>query len=67
MIPEAPWLAPHLEWVAGMLAETVAARRSREMMAILGSVLLDMQNEGKIMVTLERLQPVFHMTVAQGY
>ena len=66
-VPEAPWLESHLAWVAGNLAETVAARRSRELMAILGSVLIEMQNEGKIMVTLERLQPVYHMTVARRY
>lgn len=66
-IPEAAWLEPHLAWVAGKLAETVAARRSRELMAILGNVLLEMQGEGKIMVTLERLQPVYHMTVARRY
>ena len=29
-----------------------------------GRVLLDLQNDGRVMVTLERLQPVFHMTVA---
>lgn len=66
-LPEAPWLEPHLAWVARTLAETVAARRSRELMAILGSVLLEMQGEGKIMVTLERLQPVYHVTVARRY
>lgn len=66
-IPEAVWLEPHLVWVAGTLAETIAARRSRELMAILGNVLLEMQGEGKIMVTLERLQPVYHMTVARRY
>ena len=66
-IPEAPWLAAHLEGVAGALAETVAARRSRELMAVLGHVLVEMQNEGKIMVTLERLQPVFHVTVARRF
>lgn len=65
--PDAPWLAPHLDWVAATLAESVAARRSREMMAILGNVLIEMQNEGKVMVTLERLQPVFHMTVARRF
>lgn len=63
----APWLAAHLDWVAATLAESVAARRSREMMAILGNVLIEMQNEGKVMVTLERLQPVFHMTVARRF
>ncbi len=66
-LPEAAWLEPHLAWLAGTLAETVAARRSRELMAILGSVLLEMQGEGKIMVTLERLQPVYHVTVAGRY
>lgn len=64
-VPEAPWLEPHLASVAGALAETVAARRSRELMAVLGGVLLAMQSEGKIMVTLERLQPVYHVTVAR--
>ena len=67
VIPEAPWLKPHLTWIAGTLAETIAARRSRELMAILGNVLIEMQNEGKVMVTLERLQPVYHMTVARRY
>lgn len=66
-LPETPWLERHLAWVAGALAETVAARRSREIMAILGTVLLELQGEGKIMVTLERLQPVFHVTVARRY
>ena len=66
-LPEAPWLEPHLAWVAGMRAETVAGRRSRELMAILGSVLLELQEQGKIMVTLERLQPVYHVTVARRY
>ena len=66
-LPEARWLEPHLAWVAATLAETVAARRSRESMAILGNVLLEIQGEGKIMVTLERLQPVYHVTVARRY
>jgi hypothetical protein len=34
-------------------------------MAVLGGVLLELQNEGSVMVTLERLQPVYHMTVAR--
>lgn len=47
--------------------EPVAARRSRELMAILGNVLIEAQDEGKVMVTLERLQPVYHMTVARRF
>jgi hypothetical protein len=62
---EAPWLEPYLAHFAAAMAETVAARRSRELQAILGRVLLEMQQEGKVMVTLERLQPVYHMTVAR--
>ncbi|CAN5842285.1 hypothetical protein BH23GEM3_BH23GEM3_05750 [soil metagenome] len=62
---EAPWLEPHLQRFGAAMAETVAARRSRELQAILGRVLIEMQQEGKVMVTLERLQPVYHMTIAR--
>jgi hypothetical protein len=63
--PEATWLEPYLLRIAAGAAETIAARRSAEIQAILGQVLIQMQNEGKVMVTLERLQPVYHMTVAR--
>lgn len=63
----AEWLEPHLARVAATFAETVAARRSREIQTVLGEVLLEMQREGKVMVTMERQQPVFHMTLARGY
>jgi hypothetical protein len=63
--PEAPWLERHLVRIGDRFAETVAARRSAELQAILGEVLLELQGEGKVMVTLERLQPVYHMTVAR--
>lgn len=63
----ADWLEAHLRRVAATMAETVAARRSRELQAILGQVLIEMQREGKVMVTLERQQPVFHATVARRY
>ncbi|HET7274237.1 MAG TPA: DUF5715 family protein [Longimicrobiaceae bacterium] len=61
------WLAPHLERVADAIAESVAARKSRELQAILGRVLQEMQQEGSVMVTLERRQPVYHLTVAKNY
>lgn len=63
-VEEAPWLAAHVQHYTTVAAERVAARRSLELKAILGRVLLDVQSEGRVMVTLERLQPVFHMTVA---
>jgi hypothetical protein len=49
----------------GAAAERVAGRRALELKAILGAVLVEMQDEGKVMVTLDRLQPVYHMTVAR--
>lgn len=49
--------------LAAVHAERIAARRSRELMAVLGEVLIGMQREGSVMVTLERLQPVYHITV----
>jgi hypothetical protein len=64
---EAPWLGPHLRRVEHLAAETGAARMSRELQAELAKVLRAMQDEGKVMVTMEVRQPVFHMTVAQPY
>lgn len=48
-----------------LMLERIAGRRSHEIKAILGSVLAEMQDEGMVLVTLERLQPVFHLTVAR--
>lgn len=63
---EVPWVEPYLARYAAISAERVAARRALELKAVLGQVLLDLQREGVIMVTLERQQPVFHMTIAEG-
>ena len=63
---EPDWLAPHLTAMAGVVLEAVAARRSREMQAVLGRVILEMQREGKLLATLERQQTVFHLTVARS-
>ena len=57
------WADTLLRRYAEVAAERVAARRSLEIKAILGHVLMEMQREGRVMVTLERQQPVFHMTV----
>lgn len=59
------WLAPRLERVGAALLETLAARNSRELQAVLGHVMAEVQDEGLAMVTLERLQPVYHFTVAR--
>ncbi len=60
-------LEPHLRRMEVLAAETGAARMSRELQAELGHVLKAMQDEGKVMVTLEVRQPVFHITVARSY
>lgn len=61
----APWLAAYLERVEDRELERVAGRRAGELKAILGGVLREMQAEGKVLVTLERQQPVFHLTVGR--
>ncbi|HEX7119190.1 MAG TPA: DUF5715 family protein [Longimicrobiales bacterium] len=63
----ARWLERPLETYARARAELVAARRSRELQAILGDVLRELQAEGKVRVTLERRQPVYHLTVATRF
>jgi hypothetical protein len=59
------WLEPHLDRIVAALLESVAARNSREMQAILGGVLTELQRAGDVMVTLERQQPVYHFTLAR--
>jgi hypothetical protein len=63
---DAAWLEPLLARYAAVAAERVAARRALELKAILGRVLVEMQAEGKVLVTVERLQPVYHLTVGRG-
>lgn len=63
-VPDAPRLRPHLEAFARTAAERVAARRALELKAVLGTVLRELQAEGRVLVTLERLQPVYHLTLA---
>jgi len=65
-VPAEPdWIARHAELTARALLERAAAQKSRELTAILGEVLLELQTEGAVYVTLERQQPVFHITVAR--
>lgn len=64
-VPGIPALEAPLEEVRLLAIERIAARRSRELKAILGQVLRQMQDEGKVLVTLEERQPVYHMTVGR--
>jgi hypothetical protein len=58
-------LAPYVDRIAAAMLETAAARKSRELQAILGGVLAELRREGDVLVTLERQQPVYHITVAR--
>src|SRR5690606_692028 len=46
--------------------ERVAARKSRELQNVLGGVLRGLQSDGLVLVTLERQQPVYHLTIARS-
>ena len=66
LIADGPaWLRPYQEAMARAALETVAGQKSRELQKILGDVLRDAQSDGQVLVTLERLQPVYHITVAR--
>jgi hypothetical protein len=54
-----------LHQVAALALETVGARKSREMQAFLGHALMELQAAGDVLVILERLQPVYHITVGR--
>jgi hypothetical protein len=54
-----------LERVAAMALEVIGSRKSREMQAFLGHVLIELQTAGDVLVILERLQPVYHITVGR--
>lgn len=58
-------LEAELERVAGMALEVIGSRKSREMQAFLGHVLIELQAAGDVLVILERLQPVYHITVGR--
>ncbi|MGH7480901.1 MAG: DUF5715 family protein [Longimicrobiales bacterium] len=60
----ADW-TPALERIGDLALERIAARKSRELRKILGDVLRELQGEGEVLVTLETLQPVYHITVAR--
>jgi hypothetical protein len=54
------------ELITALALERVAARYSRELQKVLGDVLRELQSQGDVMVTLERQQPVYHLTVAKA-
>ena len=59
-------LRPHLERFVDLAFESVSARKSRELGAILSNVLEDAQAEGIALVIYERQQTIYHLTVGRS-
>jgi len=64
-VEDIPWAADYLRRYQDVAAGRVAARRALELKALLGEVLIEAQREGLVLVTMERRQPVFHLTLAR--
>lgn len=66
-LPPSPYafLNERLEAMRVQRYSALGYRYWQELQGILGRVLIEMQDEGKALVLLEREQPVFHLTVAQ--
>jgi hypothetical protein len=66
LVADAPsGMEAELERVAALALETIGGRKSREMQAFLGHTLIQLQAAGDVLVILERLQPVYHITVGR--
>lgn len=59
-------LVPHVERLADLALESVSARKSRELGTIFSQVLREAQSEGIVLVTYERQQTVYHVTVGRS-
>ncbi len=60
-----PALNRRLDAMQTRMYAALGMRYWRHLEGLLGRVLIDLQNEGLVLVTLEREQPVFHITVGQ--
>ena len=65
-VSDVSWLEPYVQRIGSVFLERAAARKSRELQAVLGRTLLELQQNGAVYVTLERQQPVFHITLARS-
>lgn len=63
----APALEPHLQQVQGLVLEAAAERQSGQLRAVLGRVLRELREEGKVLVMMENRQAVYHITVADRF
>jgi hypothetical protein len=62
-----PAIEPQLRLLRDIRMEETAATRSTELQAVLGRVIREMREEGKLLVMMERFQTVYHMTVARRF
>lgn len=60
------FLNVHLEKMRIRAYDALGMRYWQELQGILGRVLINLQDDGAVLVTLEREQPVFHITVARS-
>jgi hypothetical protein len=58
-------LVPHARRIAMLAFESASARKSRELGGIFSRVLREAQDEGLVLVIYERLQTIYHLTVAR--
>ncbi|CAN5702622.1 hypothetical protein BH23GEM6_BH23GEM6_19010 [soil metagenome] len=62
-----PALEPQIRILHDSLLVETAAMRGTELQAVLGRILQEMREEGKLLVMMERQQTVYHMTVARSF
>lgn len=60
-----PALDARLATMQRRMYGALGMRYWRHLKGLLGRILIDLQNDASVLVTLERQQPVFHITVAQ--
>ena len=66
-VASAPALTPQVRQVEAAALDSVAEKHSSALQAALGRVLVQMREEGKLLVMMERRQAVYHTTVAKRY
>jgi hypothetical protein len=62
-----PAIEPQLQLLRDLRMVETAATRGTELQAVLGRVIREMREEGKLLVMMERFQTVYHMTVARRF
>ena len=66
-VASAPSLTPQIRQIEAAALDSAAEKHSSSLQAALGRVLLQMRDEGKLLVMMERRQAVYHITVAKRF